>query len=76
VLRDEGEVNVWDEEEARSYRAVCLGFPNESLLEQGYSPLAVRNMLKDVGAVRRWMQERDLQPDQLTPAVIVDFRVD
>jgi hypothetical protein len=30
------------------------------LLEQGYSALAVRNMLKDVGAVGRWMQERDL----------------
>ena len=39
-----------------------------SLSEQGYSALAVRNMLKDVGAVGRWMQERDLQPSQLTPA--------
>jgi site-specific recombinase XerD len=47
-----------------------------SLLEQGYSALAVRNMLKDVGAVGRWMQERDLQPDQLTPAAIAEFRVD
>jgi len=47
-----------------------------SLLEQGYSALAVRNMLKDVGAVGRWMQERDLQPDHLTPAVIAEFRVD
>jgi site-specific recombinase XerD len=47
-----------------------------SLSEQGYSALAVRNMLKDVGAVGRWMQERDLQPDQLTPAVIAEFRVD
>jgi site-specific recombinase XerD len=47
-----------------------------SLLEQGYSALAVRNMLKDVGALGRWMQERDLEPDQLTPAVIAEFRVD
>lgn len=47
-----------------------------SLLEQGYSALAVCNMLKDVGAVGRWMQERDLQPDQLTPAAIAEFRVD
>jgi hypothetical protein len=47
-----------------------------SLLEQGYSALAVRNMLKDVGAVGRWMEERDLQPDQLTPAAIAEFRVD
>ncbi len=47
-----------------------------SLLEQGYSALAVRNILKDVGAVGRWMQERDLRPGQLTPAVFADFRVD
>ena len=47
-----------------------------SLLELGYSALAVRNMLKDVGALGRWMQERDLRPDQLTPAVIAEFRVD
>jgi site-specific recombinase XerD len=47
-----------------------------SLSEQGYSALAVRNILKDVGAVGRWMQERDLQPGQLTPAVIADFRLD
>ena len=47
-----------------------------SLSEQGYSALAVRNMLKDVGALGRWMQERDLQPGQLTPAVIADFRLD
>ena len=47
-----------------------------SLSEQGYSALAVRNMLKDVGAVGRWMQERDLQPGQLTPAAIAEFRVD
>ena len=44
--------------------------------EQGYSVLAVRNMLKDVGAVGRWLQERDLQPSQLTPAVIAEFRID
>jgi site-specific recombinase XerD len=47
-----------------------------SLSEQGYSDLAVRNMLKDVGAVGRWMQERDLQVSQLTPAVIAEFRID
>jgi site-specific recombinase XerD len=47
-----------------------------SLSEQGYSALAVRNMLKDVGAVGRWMQERDLQLGELTPAVIGEFRLD
>lgn len=47
-----------------------------NLSQQGYSDLAVRNMLKDVGAVGRWMQERDLQPDQLTPAAIAGFRAD
>jgi site-specific recombinase XerD len=46
------------------------------LSEQGYSNLAIRNMLKDVGAVGRWLQERDLQPCQLTPAVIAEFRHD
>jgi site-specific recombinase XerD len=47
-----------------------------SLSEQGYSDLAIRNMLKDVGALGRWIQERDLQAGQLTPAVIAEFRVD
>jgi site-specific recombinase XerD len=47
-----------------------------SLSEQGYSVLAVRNMLKDVGALGRWMQERDLQPSQLAAAVIAEFRSD
>jgi site-specific recombinase XerD len=46
------------------------------LCEQGYSDLAIRNMLKDVGAVGRWMQERGLQPGHLTPAVIAEFRSD
>ena len=46
------------------------------LLEQGYSALAVRNMLKDVGSVGRWMQEHDLQPSELSPAVITEFRSD
>jgi site-specific recombinase XerD len=46
------------------------------LSEQGYSDLAIRNMLKDVGTVGRWMQERDLQPGQLTAAVIAEFRSD
>jgi integrase/recombinase XerD len=47
-----------------------------SLSELAYSDLTVRNMLKDVGAVGRWMQERDLQPDQLSLAVIAEFRAD
>jgi site-specific recombinase XerD len=47
-----------------------------SLSELGYSDLAVRNMLKDVGAVGRWMQERDVQPRDLSPALFVDFRND
>jgi hypothetical protein len=33
-------------------------------------------MLKDVGAVGRWMQERDLQPSQLAPAAFLEFRSD
>jgi site-specific recombinase XerD len=40
----------------------------------GYSDLAIRNMLKDVGAVGRWMQEHDVQPGDLSPALIADFR--
>jgi hypothetical protein len=47
-----------------------------SLSEQGYSVLVVRNMLKDIGALGRWMQEHDVQPGQLTPAVIAEFRND
>ena len=51
---------------------LVFGFQT-SLSEQGYSVLAVRNMWKDVGALGRWMQERDLQPSQLAPAVIAEF---
>ncbi|MFL6141319.1 MAG: hypothetical protein ACJ72N_05535 [Labedaea sp.] len=47
-----------------------------SLSEQGYSALTVRNMLKDVGALGRWMQEHDVQPGQLSLAVIAEFRND
>lgn len=47
-----------------------------SLVEQGYTSLVIRNMLKDVGALGRWMQEHDVQPGQLTPAVIPEFRND
>jgi hypothetical protein len=46
------------------------------LSELGYSALVVRNMLKDVGALGRWMQEYDVEPGQLTPAVIAEFRND
>jgi hypothetical protein len=42
----------------------------------GYSDLAVRNMLKDVGAVGRWMQEREMQARDLSPALIAEFRND
>jgi integrase len=42
--------------------------------EPGYSDLAIRNMLKDVGAVGRWMQEHDVQPGDLSLALIGDFR--
>lgn len=42
--------------------------------ELGYSDLAIRNMLKDVGAVGRWMQERNVQPGDLSPALLGDFR--
>lgn len=47
-----------------------------SLLQQGYSALTVCNMLKDLGAVGRWMQERDLQPDHLSLSVITEFHAD
>jgi hypothetical protein len=47
-----------------------------SLSEQGYTALVVRNMLKDIGALGRWMQEHEVQPGQLTPAVIAGFRDD
>jgi site-specific recombinase XerD len=53
---------------------IC-GLPRE-FVELAYSDLTVRNMLKDVGAVGRWMQERDLQPDRLTRSVIAEFRAD
>ncbi|MEU0533419.1 site-specific integrase [Amycolatopsis tolypomycina] len=33
-------------------------------------------MLTDMGALGRWMQEHDVQPGQLSPAVIADFRRD
>ncbi|WP_436501726.1 hypothetical protein [Actinokineospora sp. HUAS TT18] len=46
------------------------------LEEQGYTPLVIRNMLKDLGALGRWMQERDQQPGALTSTVIADFRSD
>lgn len=42
--------------------------------ELGYSDLAIRNMLKDVGAVGRWMQKHDVQPGDLSPALLGDFR--
>ncbi|MCE7006410.1 tyrosine-type recombinase/integrase [Kibdelosporangium philippinense] len=47
-----------------------------SLSEQGYSVLAVGNMLTDMGALGRWMQEHDVQPGQLSSAVIADFGSD
>ncbi|MCH9641542.1 MAG: site-specific integrase [Actinomycetia bacterium] len=47
-----------------------------SLLEQGYSALTVCNLLKDLGALGRWLQEHDLQPDHLNLAVIAEFRAD
>jgi site-specific recombinase XerD len=46
------------------------------LSELGYSDLAIRNMLKDVGALGRWMQERAVQPGDLSPALIAEFRSD
>ncbi|KMO74225.1 site-specific integrase [Mycolicibacterium sp. jd] len=42
--------------------------------ELGYSDLAIRNMLKDVGTIGRWMQERDVRPCDLSPVVLGDFR--
>ena len=42
--------------------------------ELGYSDLAIRNMLKDVGAVGRWMQQNNVQPGNLSPALLGDFR--
>lgn len=42
--------------------------------ELGYSDLAIRNMLKDVGAVGRWMQQHGVQPGDLSAASLDDFR--
>lgn len=33
-------------------------------------------MLKDVGAVGRWLRERDLQPHDLSPVLITEFHND
>jgi hypothetical protein len=44
-----------------------------SLSEQGYSVLAVGNMLTYLGALGRWMQEHEVQPGQLSPAVIAEL---
>jgi site-specific recombinase XerD len=45
-------------------------------MEQGYTPLVIRNMLKDFGVLGRWMQEHNLRPDELTREVIAEFRSD
>lgn len=42
--------------------------------ELGYSDLTIRNMLKDVGAVGRWMQQQDVHPGDLSPASLSNFR--
>lgn len=47
-----------------------------SLSEQGYSALVIRNMLKDMGALGRWMQDHDLRPGRLSAVVIAEFRSD
>jgi site-specific recombinase XerD len=43
------------------------------LLEVGYTPLTVRNMLKDVGQLGQWMESENLEISQLTRASIEAF---
>ena len=42
--------------------------------ELGYADQTIRNMLKDVGSVGRWMQQHDVRPGDLSPALLDDFR--
>jgi hypothetical protein len=44
------------------------------LAESGYMPGTIRNTLKVLGGLGRWMQDRDLEPAELTPAAIAEFR--
>jgi hypothetical protein len=46
------------------------------LLGLGYTSSSVRNMLKDMGGLGRWMIGADIAVRDLTPAVIEEFRVD
>lgn len=43
------------------------------LLELGYTPETVRNMLKDIGQLGRWMATEDREPSRLTKAAIEEF---
>lgn len=44
-----------------------------SLLKAGYTSSSVRNILKDVGVLGRWMAQQDVEVDGLSPAVISEF---
>lgn len=46
----------------------------DSLVAAGYAPGTVRHLLKDVGALRRWMEFADVWPSELDPRVIEQFR--
>jgi len=58
-------------------RAGRLGLQVEGyrswLLQRGYSPETVRNMLKDLGQVGRWMSGEGLEVAQLDEAMMVAF---
>ena len=49
------------------------GFRNW-LAELGYTPGTIRNMLQVLGGLGRWMEQRDLEPRDLTPAAIAELR--
>lgn len=46
------------------------------LLALGYTPSTVRNMLKDVGTLGRWLAVEGVVVRDLTPAVVEEFRAD
>jgi site-specific recombinase XerD len=45
----------------------------DRLLASGYTPGTVRNMLKDIGGLGRWMDREDIAVGDLNPAVIDAF---
>lgn len=48
----------------------------DSLVAAGYAPGSVRHLLKDVGALGRWMEVADVTAGELNPRAIEQFRED